>query len=130
MSLSFIIIFSGSATQRGLWVSRFTRFCDHTQRCATVVRNSRGRMISSSQRPLPDITQNTQQKNIHAPGGIRTHDRIRRAALDLRLRPALIIIYKPFFVLGSFIFSLITKFSLKQSRTSLSLFVFPVGIIG
>ena len=25
--------------------------------------------------------------NIHAPGGIRTHDRSRRAAVDLRLRP-------------------------------------------
>jgi hypothetical protein len=30
--------------------------------------------------------QHTQQKNIHARGGIRTHDRSRRAAVDLRLR--------------------------------------------
>jgi hypothetical protein len=44
-------------------------------------------MISSSQRPLPDNTQHTQQTNIHAPGGIRTHDRSRRAAVDLCLRP-------------------------------------------
>ena len=44
-------------------------------------------MISPSQRPLPDNTQHSQQTNIHAPGGIRTHDRSRRAALDLRLRP-------------------------------------------
>ena len=36
--------------------------------------DSSGRVISSSQRPLPDNTQHSQQTNIHAPGGIRTHD--------------------------------------------------------
>jgi hypothetical protein len=40
-----------------------------------------------SQRPLPDSTRHSQQKNIHAPGGIRTNDLSRRAAVDLRLRP-------------------------------------------
>ena len=44
-------------------------------------------MISPSQRPLLENTQHSQQTNIHAPGGIRTHDRSRRAAVDLRLRP-------------------------------------------
>ena len=44
-------------------------------------------MIGSSQRPLPDNTQHSQQTNIHAPGGIRNHDLSRRAAADLRLRP-------------------------------------------
>ena len=44
-------------------------------------------MISPSQRPLPDNTQHPQQTNIHAPGGIRTHNLSRRAAEDLRLRP-------------------------------------------
>ena len=44
-------------------------------------------MISPSQRPLPDNTQHSQQTNIHDPGGIRTHDRSRRAAVDLHLRP-------------------------------------------
>jgi hypothetical protein len=34
---------------------------------------SSGRVISSSQRPLPDNTRHSQQTNIHAPGGIRTH---------------------------------------------------------
>jgi hypothetical protein len=29
----------------------------------------------------------SQQTNIHAPGGIQTHDLSRRAAADLRLRP-------------------------------------------
>ena len=43
-------------------------------------------MVSSSQRPLPDNTQHSQQTNIHAPGGIRTHDLSRRAAADLHLR--------------------------------------------
>jgi len=62
--------------------SSFTRFLDHTQR-----RTSSGRVISSSQRPLPDNTQHSQHTDFHAPGGIRTHDLSRRAAADLRLRP-------------------------------------------
>ena len=45
------------------------------------------RVISSSQRPLPDNTQHSQKTNIHATGGIRTHDLLRLAAADLRLRP-------------------------------------------
>jgi len=43
-------------------------------------------VISSSQRPLPDNTQHSQQTNIRAPGGIQNHDLSRRAAADLRLR--------------------------------------------
>jgi hypothetical protein len=31
-------------------------------------------MISSSQRPLPDNTQHSQETDIHYPGGIRTHN--------------------------------------------------------
>ena len=49
--------------------------------------DSSGQAIGSSQRPLSDNTQHSQQKNIHTPGGIRTHDLSRRAAADLRLRP-------------------------------------------
>ena len=49
--------------------------------------DSSGRVMSSSQRPLPDNTQHSQETNIHAPGGIRTHNLSRRAAADLRLRP-------------------------------------------
>ena len=45
------------------------------------------RVISSSQRPLPDNTRHSQQTNIHTPGAIRTHNLSRRAAADLRLRP-------------------------------------------
>src|SRR5215475_13832365 len=36
--------------------------------------DSSGRVISSSQIPLPGNTRHSQQTNIHAPGGIRTHD--------------------------------------------------------
>ena len=43
-------------------------------------------MISSSQRPLRDNTQHSQERH-HAPGGIRTHNLSSRAAADLRLRP-------------------------------------------
>ena len=49
--------------------------------------DSSERMISPSQRPLPDNIQHSQQTNIHSPGGIRTHNLSKRAAEDLRLRP-------------------------------------------
>jgi hypothetical protein len=59
-------------------------------RSHTTTRDSRydssGRVISSSQRPLPDNTQHSQQTNVHAPSGIRTHNLSRRTAVDLRLR--------------------------------------------
>ena len=42
--------------------------------------DSSGRVISSSQRPLPDNTRHLQQTNIHAPRGIRIQDLGRRAA--------------------------------------------------
>ena len=49
--------------------------------------DSSGQVVSSSQRPLPDNTQHLQETGIHAPGGIRTHDLSRRAAVHVRLRP-------------------------------------------
>ena len=45
-----------------------------------------GRVISSSQRPLSDNTQHSQQTDIHAPGEIRIYNISRRAAADLRFR--------------------------------------------
>ena len=48
--------------------------------------NSSGRVISSSQRPLPNNTRHSQQTNIHAPGGIRTNDFSRWAACGIILR--------------------------------------------
>jgi hypothetical protein len=48
---------------------------------------SSGCVISLLQRPLPDNTQHTQRTNIHAPGGVWTHNRSRWAAVDLCVRP-------------------------------------------
>jgi len=49
--------------------------------------DSSGQVISSSQRPLPDNTQHSQQTDIHAAGVIRTHKLSKRSAADPRLRP-------------------------------------------
>ena len=46
-----------------------------------------GRMINWSQRSLPDNTQHSQQTDIHAPGGIRTHNLSKRVAAVLRHIP-------------------------------------------
>jgi hypothetical protein len=70
-----VVVFSGTAAQCGLWPPRSRGFLN-TQRRATVGWTP-GRVISSSQR------QHTQQTNIHAPDGIRAHDRSRRAAVDI-----------------------------------------------
>jgi len=45
--------------------------------------DSSGRVISSSQKPLPDNTQHSQQTYIHASGAIRTHNHSQRAATDI-----------------------------------------------
>ena len=47
--------------------------------------DSSGLVISPTQRPLPDNTQQSQQTDIHAPGGIRTHSLSRQAAVGLML---------------------------------------------
>jgi hypothetical protein len=77
----YFIISSSSAAQRGLWPPRFTRFFNHTQRRATVT------LLWTSDQLVAETStwQHTQHTNIHAPGVIRTHDRSRRAAVDLRL---------------------------------------------
>jgi hypothetical protein len=43
-------------------------------------------MISQTQRPLHDNTQQSQETDIHAPGAIRTRNPSNRAAADPRLR--------------------------------------------
>ena len=58
----------------------------HTQTHHTR-QDSSGRVISPSQRPLPDNTQRSQETNIHAPSGIRTRNPSKRAAADPNLRP-------------------------------------------
>ena len=68
-------------------VSSFLRFLDHTHTYHTRKDSSRP-VISSSQRPLPDNTQHSQETDIHVQDGIQTHYLSRRAAADLRLRPS------------------------------------------
>jgi hypothetical protein len=46
--------------------------------------DSSGRAISSKHKSLRDTTQRTQQRNINAPGGIRTRNPGRKAAADAR----------------------------------------------
>ena len=81
------VCFFGATAPQWAKASSFTRF----SRSHTLTHHSRydssGRVISSSQRPLPDNTQHSQQTDINAPGGIRTHNLSRGAAADLRLRP-------------------------------------------
>ena len=60
-----ILLLLSSITTDWIWLLIFTRFLDHTQRRTTVGRTPE-RVISSSQRPLPDNTQQSQQTNIHA----------------------------------------------------------------
>ena len=49
--------------------------------------DSSGRVTSSTQGSPPGNTQHSQQTDIHAPGGFRTHNLNRRADADPRLRP-------------------------------------------
>jgi len=62
-------------------VSSFTRFLDHTQRRTTACRTPLDKR-SDHLRHLPDKKQHSQQTDIHAPGGIRTHNPSRRVALE------------------------------------------------
>jgi hypothetical protein len=43
-------------------------------------------VISPTQRPLPDNTQHLKETDIHVPGGIRTRNPNKRAAVDPRRR--------------------------------------------
>jgi hypothetical protein len=50
-------------------------------------RHTSGRVISPTQRTLPDNTQHLQEKEIHAPGRIRTRSPSKPTATDTCLRP-------------------------------------------
>jgi hypothetical protein len=65
--------------------SWFMRFLDHTQWRTTVGRTPLNEW-SARRRDLYPTTHNSHDKH-HAPGGIRTHDLSRQAAVDLHLRP-------------------------------------------
>jgi len=63
-----------------------TEICDHTHWTQDTLQDSSARVISPSQRTL--TTHNTHKRqNIHAPGGIGTHNRSKREVADQRLRP-------------------------------------------
>jgi len=49
--------------------------------------DSSGRVISPSKRTLPDNTQHSQERDIHAPGRIRTHNPSRREDANPRIKP-------------------------------------------
>ena len=58
----------------------FLMFLDHTQRRSTVGRTPLDEPSARRRDLYLDNTRHSQQTNIHAPGGIRTHDLSRRAA--------------------------------------------------
>ena len=62
------------------------RLLDHSQTHHTRY-DSSGRVIGTSQIPLPYNTQHSQQKDIYAPSGIRTRNSSNRAAADSRFIP-------------------------------------------
>jgi len=59
-------------------ISRSHTTTDHSRQ------DSSGRVISSSQRPLPGNTQQSEQMGHPCPGGIQTQNLSRQAAADLR----------------------------------------------
>ena len=58
----------------------FKRFLDHTQRRTTVG------ILWKSDQLVAETSTWQKKKDIHAPGGIRTHNLNKRAAADLRVR--------------------------------------------
>ena len=74
-----------------LWPNAGHGLIREVSRLHTLTHHSRwdssGRVISPSQRSLPDNTQHSKQTDIHVRGGIRTLNLGRRAAADVRLRP-------------------------------------------
>jgi hypothetical protein len=73
--------------QMGLGLLVSSRFHDHT---LLDTPQSVGLLWTSDQlvaETSTDNTQHSQQTDIHAHGGIRTHNPSKRAAEDLRLRP-------------------------------------------
>jgi len=85
-SVLFFFFFScGAATHRGSWPPHSRGFLDHTQRRPQSVR-----LLWTSDQLVAETSNwqhTTLTTNIHAPGGIWTHDLSRRAATYLRLRP-------------------------------------------
>jgi len=96
--LSFLLSLTSSTYS--LWAQRVIVASDHTQRLTHTHthtythtqthhswQDSSGRVITPTQRSVPDNTQHSQETNIHAVSRIRTHNSSKRAAADPRLRP-------------------------------------------
>ena len=67
--------------------SSFLKFLDHTHRHTTVGRTPLDEWSARRRDLYLTTRQHSQQTNIHAPSGIRTHNLSRRAAAELCLRP-------------------------------------------
>jgi hypothetical protein len=65
----------------------FTGFSDHTLWTHHTWYDSSIGVISPTHRPLPDNTQHSKEREVHAPSGILNHNPSKRAAIDPRLRP-------------------------------------------
>jgi hypothetical protein len=83
----FIYYFVWHCSPARAMVSSFTRFRDHTNDPPQSVGLLWTSVQFVAETSTCQHTTHTKQKNIHAPGGIRSHVRSRRAAADLRLRP-------------------------------------------
>jgi hypothetical protein len=81
------IILLAFTTHLRVLASFFLRFQDHTQWHTTVGRTPLDEWSARRRDLYLTDTQQSQQTNIHAPGGIRTRNPSRRAAADPRLRP-------------------------------------------
>ena len=66
--------------------SSLSRLHNHTHQTHHTWYDSSGRVISPSQRPLPENKQHSQDTGIDAPGGIRTRNPSKQAAADPSLR--------------------------------------------
>jgi hypothetical protein len=66
--------------------SPFLRYLAHIQRCMTFDKTPSRRVTSSSQSRPHGKTRHSQQRVIHGPGGIRTHNPSKQAAENLRFR--------------------------------------------
>jgi hypothetical protein len=76
-SIKFSLFTHGTTAHSGPWppLSRVSH-TTHTRY------DSSGRVISLTQKPLPDSTQHSQESDIHAPSGIRTHNPSKQVAAE------------------------------------------------
>jgi hypothetical protein len=82
----FYFIFFAARHPQWAHTSSLSRLDDHTREHHTRY-DSSGRVIGPSQRPLPDNTQHSQETDVYAPDGIRTHYPNKLAAAGPRLWP-------------------------------------------